>query len=128
MRNKEDYYDSIRFVSYSNIAYNRRFLLDFIIFIKYLINVIRSKRNPNLIKSFKKASFSSDYCFGYFEFGVNTQITTTTPKIEGENSISELTELNLNGRKQWISIRATDKSKPVLLFLAGGLWNANGCS
>jgi pimeloyl-ACP methyl ester carboxylesterase len=93
----------------------------FIIFIKYLINVIRSKRNPNLIKSFKKASFFLlIIVLGTLSLVLITQITTTTPKIEGENSISELTELNLNGRKQWISIRATDKSKPVLLFLAGG--------
>jgi len=49
-----------------------------------------------------------------------TQFTASTPPIDGENSISELIELELNGRKQWISLRGWDKNNPVLLFLAGG--------
>jgi len=55
-----------------------------------------------------------------------SQRNAYTPRIVDENgntpknSIAELTELELNGRKQWISLRGWDKNSPVLLFLAGG--------
>ncbi|MGL9749015.1 hypothetical protein IGI50_002980 [Enterococcus sp. DIV0170] len=53
-------------------------------------------------------------------FVLFTQLTAATPKIAKENSIAELREVRLNGRKEWVSIRGENRDKPLLLFLAGG--------
>lgn len=55
-----------------------------------------------------------------------SQIFAYTPPIVDANgkalpdSIATLEQVQLNDSEQWISIRGKDKSKPVLLFLAGG--------
>ncbi len=61
-----------------------------------------------------------------FGFSFFSQFTAKTPSIlndQGEvleGSITELTSLELNGRKEWITIRGQNTQNPVLLFLAGG--------
>lgn len=55
-----------------------------------------------------------------------SQATASTPTIKDANgnplqgSISELVQVDLNGRREWISVRGESVDKPVLLFLAGG--------
>ncbi|QVK19853.1 alpha/beta hydrolase [Mycoplasmatota bacterium] len=55
-----------------------------------------------------------------------SQLAASTPSIvdemgnKVEGSISLLEQVELNGSKQWITIRGYNNSNPVLLFLAGG--------
>lgn len=62
-------------------------------------------------------------CAGFVLF---TQLTASTPPIVDADgnmisgSIAELVQLDLNDRKEWVSIRGRDAQKPILLFLAGG--------
>lgn len=49
-----------------------------------------------------------------------SQIMANTEEINGENSISKLEKIKINGTNQWISIRGENKDNPIILFLAGG--------
>jgi len=45
---------------------------------------------------------------------------TWTPKIPGENSISELKKVSINGTKLEVMIRGKDRSNPVIIYVHGG--------
>ena len=45
---------------------------------------------------------------------------TSTKKIKTPNGISEIQYMDINGAQQYVLIRGTDQSNPVLLFLHGG--------
>ena len=49
-----------------------------------------------------------------------TTIKGSTPKIEGENAISELKMVPINDTQLAVQIRGTDKNNPVLLCVTGG--------
>ena len=92
-----------------------------------IIAQLRNKANPRQFTRLKRTALFLVIVL-VINFGLTaiSQFTASTPRIIDENgktpanSIAELTELELNGRKQWISMRGWDKNAPVLLFLAGG--------
>ncbi|WP_246120401.1 alpha/beta fold hydrolase [Cohnella terricola] len=49
---------------------------------------------------------------------------TWTPRIKGDNSISLLKQIEINGTKQEVMIRGVDRHNPIVIFVHGG----PGCS
>ncbi len=92
-----------------------------------ILAAIRKRLNSNRINSLKKALtffiviiiLNTGLIF-FSQLFAHTQPIVDEDGNSPKNSIAELVKLELNGRKQWISIRGWDKNLPVLLFLAGG--------
>ncbi|WP_315120856.1 alpha/beta hydrolase [uncultured Clostridium sp.] len=51
-------------------------------------------------------------------------VPTWTPSIGGENSISELSQISINGAEHQFMIRGKNKNNPIIIFVHGG----PGCS
>ncbi|MNP68151.1 hypothetical protein D3C76_1640650 [compost metagenome] len=45
---------------------------------------------------------------------------TWTPQVKGENSISMLEQVEINGAGHEIMIRGVDRSNPIIIFVHGG--------
>lgn len=52
--------------------------------------------------------------------GIALIFPTWTPKIAGENSISELKQVDINGTYHELMIRGHDKNNPIIIFVHGG--------
>jgi len=95
--------------------------------VSFLIARRRKKSSPKRLSRIKKTAllFTAAVVLNAGLI-VLSQLSASTPRIVDENgnvpqnSIAELKKIELNGRKQWISLRGRDKDAPVLLFLAGG--------
>lgn len=103
------------------------FLVFIIFLVCHVVALARKKINTKQFTLLKKAAiFFAGIIILNAGLVVISQLTASTPDIRDKSgntpagSIAELTQIELNGRKQWISIRGLDKSKPILLFLAGG--------
>lgn len=59
---------------------------------------------------------------GIFTLGIRPSVRLFTDAAGSElpNSIAVLRDLEINGMKQWVSIRGRDRDNPVLLWLHGG--------
>lgn len=103
------------------------FLVFLIFLVCHIVGLARKKMNPKQLTRLKKAAilFAGLMVLNAGLVAIS-QFNASTPAIRDERgntptgSIAELTQIELNGRKQWVSIRGLDKSKPILLFLAGG--------
>lgn len=99
----------------------------FFLLIRLLVGMKRNGAQPGQSSVLKKALlfFFIVTASNIILVAASQRFASTPPVRDGrgnipDNSIAELVEIRQNGRRQWISIRGADQSKPVLLFLAGG--------
>lgn len=103
------------------------------VIISILITVIiavytrkRARISPWLLKLRSQCLITVVLLFVNVAFILFTQWMAYTPPILGDNgkalegSIAVLEKVTLGDSEQWITIRGNNRSKPVLLFLAGG--------
>lgn len=99
-------------------------ILLFALFINAVVLLVKQLRKKEKNSAIRRTKKNMVFLFAATILCVSfvgiSQLIASTPKISGENSIAELRQISLNGRKEWISIRGKDASNPVLLFLAGG--------
>lgn len=105
-------------------------LLSVVFLLSTLINtgILLYKKSKNIeyrqIKNKQLKSFIIAVVFTASSLAciIITQLNVHTPTIENDsaNPISELIQIDINGKKEWISIRGKDSDNPILLFLAGG--------
>lgn len=87
----------------------------------FVVRLLLKKPTTKHLKTIKSTMIFTLLIVGAaLAISVISQFTTSTPPIAGEGAIAELIEVELNGEKQWISIRGKDQSAEILLFLAGG--------
>ncbi len=60
------------------------------------------------------------FVIGLLTIAIVSQRRAHTPEIDQDTGIAELIQVDVNGKKEWLSIRGNDKDNPILLFLAGG--------
>ena len=75
------------------------------------------RANPSQIRQLKKAVLLLAVLIALTAILIIfSQLTASTPRIDSANSIAELTQVELNGRKQWISLRAGSEQTGAALW------------